>query len=227
MHPECLFTVDEAVKSLGLKGIYFTVNNMKNRALDHRFDSYKNEHLQTIREKLSVFSLENNQILAGFRELHTAVNRSNKKFISSPENLVQIFLKYNDLPHINLIVDIYNFISLKYFLALGSHDLSKVDGAINLKITTGSESFLPLGYTEKRFINAGDYAYVDDNNDVLCHMEVKQCEKTKVTLDTTDSFYIVQGNIYTSDEYLNTATNELIALTKEFCGGHAKIVCEF
>jgi hypothetical protein len=40
-----------------------------------------------------------------------------------------------------------------------------------------------------------------------------------VGLDTTECLYIVQGNRATDDAYIRRAAEELLALTKRFCGG--------
>jgi len=222
-----MFSADASVKQLGVKGVYFTMTGLQNKVTDERFENYKNDCLNHLSDQLQSSVLDTSPVLAGFRTLHTKINRSNKKYVASPENLLQIFLKHRSLPKINLLVDIYNLISLKYFLALGAHDIVAVNSNITLKLADGTETFHPLGYTDSRPVQAGDYIYADDSHNVLCYMEVKQCEKSKVTLETTDSFYIVQGHAQTDNDYLKTAADELIALTQDFCGGKAEILCCF
>jgi DNA/RNA-binding domain of Phe-tRNA-synthetase-like protein len=224
MKQDFTFYVDSEVKTLGLKGVYLVLSNIHNLQTDESFETIlKNE----VNNKLSEISpewIENNSVLAGFRKLHTKVNRSNKKFIASPENLYNYLYKYRHLPRINLLVDIYNLISIKYGLALGSHDISNISGNVTLRLTNGNEIFIPLGQTEAKVVQKGDYAYIDDGNEVICHLEVRQVEKTKITTDTKDAFYIIQGNENTSDDYLRKATEELIELTKRFCGGNEKVL---
>jgi DNA/RNA-binding domain of Phe-tRNA-synthetase-like protein len=50
-------------------------------------------------------------------------------------------------------------------------------------------------------------------------MEVKQVEKTKVVLHTTDCFYILQGHVGTPSDDLRRAAERLTSLTRQFCGG--------
>lgn len=89
-----------------------------------------------------------------------------------------------------------------------------------LRLTNGAESFQPLGAPEPEPIKAGEYAYIEDSiNTVICRLECKQVEKTKVTESTTDCFYILQGNARTPRESLHAALNELVELTTQFCGG--------
>lgn len=185
--------------------------------------SYENSliHVELLKELDPLSGVE------GFRQLHTNINRSNRKFVASPENLYAFLNKTKALPRINLLVDIYNYVSIKYGLALGAHDLSKIAGNVTLRLTTGNEKFVPLGQIEPKPIPQGDYSYIDDSNEIICHLEVRQVEKTKITLDTTNAFYIVQGNQNTSDEYLNEATMELISLIKHYCGGGELMLTRF
>lgn len=219
------FHISQDVINLGLRGVYLVISGLKNKESDKEFEQYKALVLsQLSKEYQSKKFIGSDSILAGFRNLHTKVGRSNRKYISAPEDLVSFFQRTGRLPHINLIVDIYNLISLKSKLALGAHDISKIDGDVSLKITTGNESYLSLGATSKETIFPGEYCYVDDNNDVICRMEVLQVEKTKVDINSTDCFYIVQGNENTSIDYLDLVATELISLTKKYCGGEAKIL---
>ena len=104
-----------------------------------------------------------------------------------------------------------------------AHDIDKVDGNITLKITDGTEKFIPLRSSEHQELKAGEYSYVDDANDIVCRLEIRQVNKAKVTEDTKNVFYIVQGNEYTSDELLEEVGNTIISITTKYCGGSGKI----
>ena len=75
-------------------------------------------------------------------------------------------------------------------------------------------------------MSPGEYAYIDDAHNILCRLEVRQCERTKITLDTTDGFFIVQGNAQTEEVSLHETANELLALIKRFCDGQTRILSE-
>ncbi len=128
---------------------------------------------------------------------------------------MNMLLKNGYLPNINLIVDIYNLVSVMTKLALGAHDLDSIKGDVSLRLTNGSETFLPIGYNKNKPISRGEYAYIDDNNDVLCRMEVRQVEKTKVTESTSNCMYIVQGNENAKEFSTVTATNTIYGLLTE------------
>ena len=118
---------------------------------------------------------------------------------------------------INLAVDLYNVVSLETLLTLGAHDGAKVNGNVRLKIATGKEHFLPLGSEKTERVAAGDYCYVDDTDEVLCRLDYKQTDKTKITPETTHGFFIIQGNPATSQDQLAAAVDRLVALIRQYC----------
>ncbi len=130
-----------------------------------------------------------------------------------------MLLESQTLVAINKVVSIYNLVSLKSSLALGAHDLDKIVGNVTLRLTTGTEKFWPIGAKEPEKVSQGEYAYCDDANDVICRMEVRQVEKTKVLPHTKNIFFIVQGNQNTSDEEISHASGELARLITDCAGG--------
>ena len=218
------FDVSEKVLALGLNGVYFTMGGLCNKDTDPNFDLIKSQVVNEILEGLSMQTIEENSVLAGFRSLHQRVNVSNRKNIASPENLLSFLLQRRQIPHINLLVDIYNLVSIKSKLALGAHDIKHISGAVHLRLTNGGEIFWPLGSDKLKPVGVGEYAYVDDSNEILCRLETRQVEKTKVTLETTECFYIIQGSSASDAHYLKAVAEELITLTKRFCGGEERFL---
>jgi methionyl-tRNA synthetase len=218
------FTFADNVRQLGVTGAYLTLTGLANRERHPEFEAWQAAVLAEVRAALDGVSLPEDPVLAGFRELHTAVGASNRKNLSSPENLLRHLLKTGTLPSVNLLVDIYNTVSVRSRLALGAHDLAAIDGNVSLRLTNGRERYLPLGAPGPEPVRAGEYAYVDDGDDIICRLEVRQVEKTKVTLGTTACFYIVQGNRSTSPATIRAATDELVDLTTRWCGGEVHIL---
>jgi len=220
------FIIHEGISEIGLKGIYFKIEGLKNTEFHPEFESILNTELKWLLAKLDEnpeFIIKD-PILSGFRNLHERTGASNRKNSAAPENLLKTVSKHRAIPRINLLVDIYNTVSLKYKLALGAHDLANVKGDIHLKFTSGREKYFPFGATEAKEVPANHYSYIDDSNEILCYLDVRQVNKSLVTPETTDCFFVVQGNSETSFRYIREAANELIALVKRFCGGSETIL---
>ena len=79
-------------------------------------------------------------------------------------------------------------------------------------------------YKEYKEVKAGIYSYIDDANDIICYSEIRQVDKTKVTNESKDIFFIVQGNKETSDKYVKDIAKELITVVTYYLGGTGEIL---
>jgi DNA/RNA-binding domain of Phe-tRNA-synthetase-like protein len=216
------FDVATDVLSRGVRLITLAMGGLNNRLTDGDFEKIKQESIQKVLGKLASKPMAEDEILKGFRDLHTAIGFSNRNFPAASESLLEYVFKNHDLPRINLLVDIYNLVSVETSLSLGAHDLAYVSGNVHLRTTTGAEGFRPLGAAENKAVRPGGYAYIDDDHDVICLLEVKQVEKTKVTQDTKECFFIIQGNVASDYACIRTAAERLVDLTTRFCGGKVR-----
>ncbi len=214
------FQVEPEVVALGVRGVYFTWRGADNRTVPPGFDTWFSRQ----QDELGAFYsdaqfVRSDAILNGFRRLHERVGRSNRRYVASPEALIARLQRSGNLPRHSPVVDIYNLVSVQSRLALGAHDVDKTDGPVSLRLTTGEESYQPIGSEQALAQPAGEYAYIDAANDVICRMEVMQVEKTKVTAASTDLFFIVQGNLAVDKAALETANQQMQQLLARFCGG--------
>ena len=59
---------------------------------------------------------------------------------------------------------------------------------------------------------------------IICYSEIRQVDKTKVTNESKDIFFIVQGNKETSDKYVKDIAKELITVVTYYLGGTGEIL---
>jgi len=213
------FNVTKEVIDLGVKIITARITDVQNTDSNAEFEKYKNAELEKVKQQWVGKKYKEDPVLAGFRDLHTKVGRSNRDYVASPEGLRWLILERSRFPHINTLVDIYNLVSVKTGLALGAHNIDKVQGNITLRLTKGDEIFVPLGKTEPVAIFPGEYGYVDDGNNIICRLEVLQVEPTKVTAESKDIFMIIEGNANTDEEYVRNTAKEVCNLITKYCGG--------
>jgi DNA/RNA-binding domain of Phe-tRNA-synthetase-like protein len=216
------FVVAPNVAAKGIRVVVFALQGLQNKDSDAGFEKLQEASLREIVAHKAERPLSADPILQGFRNLHTSLGFSNRNFPAASESLLEYVYKNARLPHINLLVDIYNLVSVETRLALGAHDVDFISGNVQLRITDGAEGFRPLGSPANKPVRPGAYAYCDDDRDVICLMEVKQVEKTKATLETHDVFYIVQGNAQTSLDLLLAGAERTLALTQQYCGGEVR-----
>lgn len=212
------------IKGIGLKGIYLTIENIRNWETNAEFENYSRIIVHQTNNLLTKHSdIKDIQALKGFRQLHDDTERQNLTIVPSPESLQELIEKKSNISRINLFVDIYNTISIKFNLALGAHDWDRIDGNVHLRYTDGTEKFSSGAEKELKAVQAGEFSYIDDSNEIISQLELIQNDKTKVTLDTNNVFIIVQGNRHTPFPHLENAVSELLFLIKKYCGGNVKV----
>ena len=99
-----------------------------------------------------------------------------------------------------------------------------MEGDFTLRFTDGTERFVPIGQTEPIPVAPHEYSYCDDANEVLCRLEIRQVEKTKVDEDARNVCYIIQGNEATPDTLLFDTAQRIVDLTVKYCGGRGEII---
>lgn len=198
--------VDGAIEELRIPAMAFVVEGV--RAMEG-VEEVISEAETAAREALTPEAIEADPHLACYRELHEQVG-ARARDVAAPEALRHMLLRTGSLPRINPVVDLYNAVSLRTRLALGAHNLDRIEGDVHLRFTTGTERFVPLGRQDPKPVRVGEYAYVDDAGDVLCRLEVRQGDKTKVGPDADRCLIVVQGNASLGEEAVERGAAELI-----------------
>ena len=218
------FKVEKAVLDAGVKIVFVVIQGLDNSKESYEWHAHREVLLNDLLERYKDIDVHQDPILEGFNLLHDHTGVKRRKNIPASENLIKLLQKHGSLTYINKVVDIYNLISLDSKLALGAHNIDRVSGNVTLRFTDGTERFVPLGQTEPVAINPHEYSYIDDSNEVLCRLEIRQVQKTLVDETARNVFYIVQGNDATSDELLHQTAQKIIDLTTQYCGGVGEII---
>ena len=124
-----------------------------------------------------------------WRTAFSKLGISGSKFPSSIESMARRILKGDPFPKINPLVDLYNSVSLRFFVPMGGHDLDTLEGNIHLRFTEGWEPFTPMGGGEKVTVPKGELVYRDDREVLTRNWVWRQCEKDKAT-EKTKNIYI-------------------------------------
>jgi DNA/RNA-binding domain of Phe-tRNA-synthetase-like protein len=221
---EIRFAVEQAVLDIGVKIVFSVIEGIDNTLTSPEWMEKRKEIINHLLEEYKDIDYHADPILEGFHILHDRAGVKRRKNIPAGENLIRLLNKHGDVFFINQAVDIYNIISMESKLALGAHDIDQVDGNVTLRFTDGTERFVPIGQSEAIPNNPHEYSYCDDANDVLCRLEIRQVEKTKVDENSHNVFYIVQGNEATPDELLMSTAQKIINETVKYCGGKGRII---
>jgi lysyl-tRNA synthetase class 2 len=196
--------------------------------LDNRGDAAELQPLisaqqEAIRAITSTETLSRLSKIASWRRAYSTFGAKPKKYKSSVESLYRMILSGIDLRHINPIVDIYNYISIKHMVPVGGDDISRVEGDITLRLASGGERFRPLNSESVEYAKEGEVIYVDDV-EVLCRRwNWRECDKTKMTGETKEAILVVEGLPPVDREEAGMVVEELSGLVEKFCSGRTRL----
>jgi len=164
------------------------------------------EFTRSIARKVRASDAAASEVLAGYRLLFERVGAASS--LAAPEMLLQVMHRAGKLPQVNTVVDVYNAVSLRTLTVISAHDLDRVEGNVRIEMTRGNETFHPLNGNPVT-LPPGRWAGVADNH-ILCFMNCKQSELSKVTFDTRNLLVYVQGNP-------NTTGDEIAEVLTQTC----------
>ena len=210
------FIIDKRLKENGLK---VAMVKIADSTIVNKKKELEEEKKKLI-DSLDWQRIESSPILKEYKKLYTDTS------LNPPAlNLLRLIKSKGRFPNINTVVDAYNLISAKTLFSIGAHDLSKIKGDIRFIVTTGTEKYTPLGSENNVAVDVNEYAAVDDEK-IICYLDQKQCQETKITKDTKEFIVYVQGNETSSQEDVNKVLGEIIDAIKKFCGGDSTIIQE-
>lgn len=213
------FTVTAPVAELGVKVLYCVIRGVDNTSESETEKAFFSAKLKELAQTYTELDYHSDAYLEGYHVLHDRAGVKRRKNIPSAENLIRVLRRHGTLPDINPIVNLYNVISMERRLCIAAHDLDQVEGGLTVKHPDGTERYIPMGQTEPVPLDAHEYYYCDDANDVLCRLELHQCSKTVVTPETKNLLLILEGHDATPDAVLEDAARELVNEIVQHHGG--------
>ncbi|MBU2101068.1 hypothetical protein KKG83_03100 [Candidatus Micrarchaeota archaeon] len=217
------FEIDEQIfeKFGGLAVGVLLVKNADNKGNPEEIQSMVSEKEKEIRSNFNTETLSQNPKIEVWRKAYSVFGGKPKKNKSSVESLYRLVLNGNDLRHINKLVDIYNFISLKHLLPVGGEDLDKVKDYITLTFAGTTEALvLLLGEKEERLPKEGEVIYKDAISAVCRRWNWREADRTKLTEETKNCILVIEGLDPVTREEVESAIKELKDLVEKFCGGN-------
>lgn len=142
---------------------------------------------------------------------------------SSIEALLKRVSTGKGLGTINPLVDIYNFISLKYAMPCGGEDMDKFIGDIRLTKATGDESFITLGSDKSEPPYEGEIVYKDDEGAICRCWNWRESVRTMLTEDTKNAFLCIELVDEKREKDFENALKELSQLVEENLGGKSEV----
>lgn len=174
------------------------------------------ESMRTAAEKFAGVKLKEHPDIVCYREAFKKLGFNPNKFLNSVEAMISRIIKGGKLPDINNVVNLVNAISLKYTLPMGAHDMEQITGNIEVRFSRKGEPFTPFGCSEPEFVDEGELVYADERMVKTRRWIWRQSDIGKVTEDTTDIFFPIDGFSDHNKESVLQARDELACCIENF-----------
>ncbi|MBU0577959.1 hypothetical protein KJ742_07475 [Patescibacteria group bacterium] len=197
------------------------VKNIDNNGTNPEITELLRKIEKEIREITDIESVNSHPKIAAWREAHRKFGNNPKK---SPPSVQAIFgrvYKGGELPIINKLVDLYNYISLKYVVPAGGENLDKCVGDIELTYADGDEEFIELESVENRPPETGEVVYKDQAGVICRKFNWREADRTKLSENTKNAVLVIEGLSPVTRDELQRTLDELQELVQKYCGGES------
>ena len=158
-----------------------------------------------------------------YREAFRTLGINPNKYLCSIEALFTRIAKGKGMPYINPVVDLGNAVSLKYTLPMGAHDLGGSSEDICIRLAKDGDTFLPFGADIEETPDVGEVVYAVGQQVRTRRWTWRQSEHGKITADSTDIFFPIDGFTDFNRENVIKAQTELDCLLKNIFQCETKI----
>jgi DNA/RNA-binding domain of Phe-tRNA-synthetase-like protein len=145
--------------------------------------------------------------IAAWRAAFGAFGAKPSRFPCSAEALASRVLKGGELPRVNLLVDLYNAVSVRHLIPLGGEDADRLEGPLRLAVATGDEAFDGADGAPA----PGEIVWRDDAGVTCRRWNWRQGARTRLTESTRNAFFVFDRLDGVEPDELHAAADELAA----------------
>jgi DNA/RNA-binding domain of Phe-tRNA-synthetase-like protein len=154
--------------------------------------------------------------VAAWRGAFGAFGAKPSRFPSSAEALMSRVIKGGELPRINVLVDLYNAVSVRYAVPVGGEDADRLDGTLRLTVAEGGEPFEVRGQpVSDDPVRPGEVVWRDDTGVTCRRWNWRQGARTQLTEQTGNAFFVFDRLATLPDAELEAAVGALEAALRE------------
>jgi DNA/RNA-binding domain of Phe-tRNA-synthetase-like protein len=192
--------------------------------IDNESDERAAEGLLRVQEKVvkaqfASVPLSSHPHISSWRAAYSAFGVKPTQYRCAVEALLRHVVKGGTVPHINKLVDLCNYISMKHVLPVAAYDLDHISGPVEVRFSKGDEPFLPLYATEIEYPQLGEVVYTDDEAALSRRWAWRQADRAKTTSRTASALLTTEGVNNIEPSVIQAAMEELVSLVQEYCGG--------
>ncbi|MDC2955110.1 phenylalanine--tRNA ligase beta subunit-related protein [Streptomyces gilvifuscus] len=159
--------------------------------------------------------------MAAWRAVYTAFGSKPSRTRNSAEALAKRALSDAGLPRVNLLVDLYNAVSVAHLIPVGGEDIDRIRGGMRLVRAVGDEDFVTVAGGEEtvEHPDAGEVVWRDDAGVTCRRWNWRQGPRTRLTEETVSGIFLLEGMAPLPVAEVEAAGAELAELLQKFSPG--------
>ncbi|MFF8645708.1 B3/4 domain-containing protein [Streptomyces sp. NPDC015345] len=220
-HAPLTLTVSDEVRTLapGFTHVAIEAHGLVNGPSTDDSSALLDEAARRLAGRLDGRAPHEDPHMAAWRAAYTAFGAKPSRTRNSAEALARRALADGGLPRINVLVDVYNAISVAHLIPVGGEDLDLIKGGMRLVRATGTEEFVTASAGERivEHPDAGEVVWCDDEGVTCRRWNWRQGPRTRLTEESVNAIFLLEG--MGPDAGLEAAGAELAELLEKSSPG--------
>ncbi|MEU8788140.1 phenylalanine--tRNA ligase beta subunit-related protein [Streptomyces sp. NPDC048643] len=216
-------TVSDEVRALapGFTHLAVEADGLVNGPSTDGTSALLDDAARRLAERLGGRPAQEDPHMAAWRETYTAFGSKPSRTRNSAEALAKRALSDAGLPRINVLVDVYNAISVAHLIPVGGEDTDHIRGAMRLVRATGDEDFVTVAGGEEtvEHPDAGEVVWRDDTGVTCRRWNWRQGPRTRLTERSTSAVFLLESLAPMPVADVESAGAELAELLAKFSPG--------
>jgi lysyl-tRNA synthetase class 2 len=192
--------------------------------IDNQSDERATEALiraqeEVVKAQFGSVPLSSHPHISSWRAAYSSFGVKPTQYRCAVEALLRHVVKGGTVPHINKLVGLCNYVSMRHVLPVAGYDLDHISGPVEVRFARGDEPFLPLYAKEIEYPQPGEVVYTNENAALSRRWTWRQSDRAKTTPGTTNALLTTEGVNDIEATAVEAAMEELVSLVREYCGG--------
>ncbi|MFJ7150226.1 B3/4 domain-containing protein [Streptomyces sp. NPDC100445] len=190
-------TVSDEVRTLvpGFTHVAIEAHGLVNGPSTESSSALLDDAARRLADRLAGRAPHEDPHMAAWRAAYTAFGAKPSRTRNSAEALAKRALSDAGLPRINLLVDLYNALSVAHLIPVGGEDLDHIQGGMRLVRATGREDFVTVagGAETVERPEPGEVVWRDDAGVTCRRWNWRQGPRTRLTERTVSAVFLLEA----------------------------------